>query len=82
MPIKELLQELLNELKENEERELKLAQLSRLWVVWNARLISSDELASKMDDILKKENDIAWNDFVKHRATEAKGSLSRLIDLI
>ena len=71
--MKEQLQKLLNELDENEERGIKIARLSRLWVAWNAKLISSDELASKMADILKKEIDTAWNDFVKHRATVAKG---------
>lgn len=67
------LQKLLDELNENEERGIKIAQLSRLWVAWNARQISSDELAGKMDDILKKEITTAWNDFVNGRVTVAKG---------
>lgn len=71
--MKEQIRKLLNLLEENESRGIKLTQLSRLWVLWNARELSADEVVVKVKDILKRETDMAWQDFVKGRPTIAEG---------
>jgi len=71
--MKEQLQKLLTVIEENESRGIKLVSISRLWVMWNAKELSSDEFVRKAEAIIKDEVNVAWQDFCKNRVTIAEG---------
>lgn len=53
-------------------------EIVRLWVLWNGKVITSDEFALKVGQILEKETKAQWQLFVKGKTSEEDDAFEAL----
>lgn len=46
-----------------------IREIVRLWVLWNAKLVTSDEFALKVGKILDRETTAQWQLFIKDKVS-------------
>ena len=75
---KKQLGESLRLLKDKLDNTNQVRGIVRLWVLWNAKVVTSDEFASKVGKILDKETTEQWQLFIKSKTSEQDDPLEAL----
>lgn len=75
---KKQLGESLHLLLEKLDNAYQVREVVRLWVLWNAKVITSDEFALKVGKILDKETNAQWQLFIKDKVSEEDDAFEAL----
>lgn len=78
MEIKELAKQITETIEENERMIKAIEELARLWVRWNIKYMTADDLVIKLGNIFPKEINARWQMYITGKARKGKDPLEAL----